>query len=108
MRALKVMFVCMCLVGITQLVWNQDHGVDAGRGTRGRVILGYLDPRTGTFTTKAQSFGAFSARHLFSRSLPQTFPQAQRSLAMPRSPHLVPTASIMRVLLDSQRSEGTP
>jgi hypothetical protein len=55
MRALRVMFVCMCLVGITQLVWNQDHGVDTGRGTRGQGIPGYLDPRTGTFTTKAQN-----------------------------------------------------
>jgi hypothetical protein len=57
MRASKVVFVCMCLLGMTQLVWNQDNGVDAGQGTRRQGIPRYIDPRTGTFTTKAQSSG---------------------------------------------------
>jgi hypothetical protein len=52
MRISKLIFVCMCLVGITQLVWSQNQHVGAGR--QGHGIPGYLDPRTGTFTTRAQ------------------------------------------------------
>jgi hypothetical protein len=52
MRISKLIFVCMCLVGITQLVWSQNQHTDAGRQAHG--IPGYLDPRTGTFTTRAQ------------------------------------------------------
>jgi len=45
----KTICLCVCLVGLTQLGWSQvnsrsDHG-----------IPGYLDPKTGTFTTKVQT-----------------------------------------------------
>jgi hypothetical protein len=51
-RISKLIFVCMCLVGITQLVWSQNQHTDAGG--QAHSIPGYLDPRTGTFTTRAQ------------------------------------------------------
>lgn len=50
----KVIFVCVCLVGLTQLVWSQSGGSDAVLGGRARGVPGYLDPRTGTFTAKVQ------------------------------------------------------
>jgi hypothetical protein len=58
MRMLKMIFVLVCVVGLTQLIWSQN-GSSASerteRDTHARGIPGYLDPRTGTFTTKAQS-----------------------------------------------------
>ena len=52
MRISKLIFVCICLIGITQLVWSQNQHVGAAKQSHG--IPGYLDPQTGTFTTKAQ------------------------------------------------------
>ena len=48
----KVIFVSVCLVGLTQLVWSQNGSASASGQTRG--IPGYLDPRTGAFTAKLQ------------------------------------------------------
>jgi len=55
MRISKLIFVCACLVGLTQLGWTQNQHLGANKQSHG--IAGYLDPRTGTFTTKAQSSG---------------------------------------------------
>jgi len=51
----KVVLVCVCLVGLTQLVWSQNAVMGAVPGGRTHGIPGYLDPRTGTFTTKVHS-----------------------------------------------------
>jgi hypothetical protein len=58
MRTWKVIFVCLCLAGFTQLVWCQEKSPDATHGTRGQGIPGYFDPRTSTFSTKAEPAGA--------------------------------------------------
>jgi hypothetical protein len=57
MRISKLIFVCVCLVGLTQLVWSQNQHLTGGLGRQAHGIPGYLDPRTGTFTTRAQSAG---------------------------------------------------
>jgi len=49
MKIARIIFVCVCLVGFTQLAWSQkpaspQHG-----------ILGYLDPVTGTFKPLVQN-----------------------------------------------------
>jgi hypothetical protein len=59
MRILKLMFVCMCLLGLNQLVWSQNQPTgsqtqNVGTSKQAHGIAGYLDPRTGTFTTKVQ------------------------------------------------------
>jgi len=61
MRISKLIFVCVCLVGLTQLVWSQNERVVGGPAKHSHGIAGYLDPRTGTFTTKAQGAGAADA-----------------------------------------------
>jgi len=50
MKISKTIFVAVCLVVLSQLVWSQQ----AVRRDAARGIPGYLDPKTGTFTTKAQ------------------------------------------------------
>jgi hypothetical protein len=60
MRTSKLIFVCLCLAGLTQLVWSQNKSVEAAHGTHWRGIPGYLDPQTRNFTTKAESSGASS------------------------------------------------
>ena len=54
MRLSKALFVCVCLVGLTQLVWSQNNGLGISHG---KGIPGYLDPRTGKFTTQTQNHG---------------------------------------------------
>jgi hypothetical protein len=54
MRISKAVFVCVCLVGLTQLVWSQNKGIGAFQE---KGIPGYLNPHTGTFTTRAQGSG---------------------------------------------------
>jgi hypothetical protein len=51
MKMSRLIFALVCLVGLTQLVWSQDKEM----GLRERGIPGYLNPRTSTFTTRAQS-----------------------------------------------------
>jgi hypothetical protein len=51
----KLMFVCACLVGLTQLGWSQNSNMRAMPGAHGHGIPGYLDPQTGTFTAKVQA-----------------------------------------------------
>jgi hypothetical protein len=51
MRMSKAIFVCVCLVGLTQLVWSQNKDIGAFQQ---KGIPGYLNPRTGTFTTRTQ------------------------------------------------------
>ena len=51
MRMSKAIFVCVCLVGLTQLVWSQNKDLGAFQE---KGIPGYLNPRTGTFTTRTQ------------------------------------------------------
>jgi len=53
MRTSKLIFVCVCLVGLAQLGWSESQHLGASKQSHG--IPGYLDPRTGTFTTKVQS-----------------------------------------------------
>jgi len=50
MRKSKLIFVCFCLVALTQLVWSQNNGMAAHR----HGIPGYLDPQSKSFTTKAE------------------------------------------------------
>jgi len=52
MRISKLIFVCVCFVGLAQLGWSQELHVASSKQSHG--IRGYLDPRTGTFTTKVQ------------------------------------------------------
>jgi len=54
MRLSIALFVCVCLVGLTQLVWSQNNGLGISHG---KGIPGYLDPRTGKFTTQVQNHG---------------------------------------------------
>jgi len=56
MRISKLIFVCVCLIGLTQIGWSQNQHLGASKQSHG--VAGYLDPRTGTFTTKAQISGA--------------------------------------------------
>jgi len=56
MRISKLVFVCVCLIGLTQIGWSQNQPLS--KQTRG--IPGFLDPRSGTFTTRAQSAGTNS------------------------------------------------
>lgn len=49
MRISKIMFVCICLVGLIQPAWSQN----ANKTSHG--IPGYLDPQTGAFTPVVQS-----------------------------------------------------
>lgn len=51
MKISKIIFAVVCIVGLTQLVWSQDEAM----GARERGIPGYLNPKTGTFSTRAQS-----------------------------------------------------
>jgi hypothetical protein len=55
----KVIFVSLfCLVGLTPLVWSQSQGQPLANGAAVRQnhgIPGYLDPQTGTFTTRLQN-----------------------------------------------------
>lgn len=61
MRMSKVIFVTLfCLVGLTPLVWSQSQDQPLANGAAVRQnhgIPGYLDPETGTFTTRMQSAG---------------------------------------------------
>lgn len=50
MKNWKIVFACVCLVGLTQLVWCQNDASGREHG-----IPGYLNPKTGMFTTRAQS-----------------------------------------------------
>jgi len=59
MKMSKTMCVCVCLVGLTQLVWSQQLDRQNARG-----IPGYLDPKTGTFTTRVQTPEAEKAKPL--------------------------------------------
>ena len=52
MRIAKLMLVCVCLAGLTQLVWSQSSSV---LKTHERGIPGFLDPKTGMFTARVQS-----------------------------------------------------
>jgi len=51
MRTSKLIFVCICLVGLSQLLWSQNNGM----ATHQHGIPGYLDPHSKTFTTKAEN-----------------------------------------------------
>jgi hypothetical protein len=55
MRSSKLTFICVCLMGLTQLVLGQDQTVQQ-RAHRHR-IRGYLDPQTGVFTARAEHSG---------------------------------------------------
>jgi len=50
MRTSKMMFVCVCVIALTQIGWGQQ----ANKQGAAPGIPGYLDPTTGTFTTKVQ------------------------------------------------------
>jgi hypothetical protein len=62
MKMLRVIFVSVCLVGLTQLLWSQNASVDMARHTQSHGVPGYLDPRTGIFTTRAQAAPAEGAQ----------------------------------------------
>ncbi len=55
MRMSKLILVCVCLVGLTQLVWSQNSNLSIAPGSRAHGVPGYLDPRTGTFTAKVHA-----------------------------------------------------
>lgn len=46
MRLPHALLLCVCLLGVTQLTWSQ---------TKATAIPGYLNPSTGTFTTRVSS-----------------------------------------------------
>jgi hypothetical protein len=52
MRTSRLIFVWVCLIAFTQLVWSQSQAADQGIQKRG--IPGYFNPQTGTFTPKAE------------------------------------------------------
>ena len=52
MKMSRVIFALVCLGGLSQLVWSQDDAIGA------RGIPGYLNPKTGIFTTRAHSESA--------------------------------------------------
>lgn len=52
MKILKAVCICICLVGLTQLVWSQDKKVAS---THQKGIPGFLDPQTGEFKARLQS-----------------------------------------------------
>jgi hypothetical protein len=57
MKISKVLFLgFFCLIGIAPLVWSRSQGQPLPAGTPGSShgIPGYLDPKTGTFTSRAQ------------------------------------------------------
>jgi len=54
MKISKAVFICVCLAGLTQLVWSQNRSSEAFQD---KGIPGYLNPRTRTFTTQAQDSG---------------------------------------------------
>ena len=49
MKLLHAFLVCICLLGATQLAWSQV------KESADHVIPGYLDPKTGKFTTQIAS-----------------------------------------------------
>jgi len=51
MKASKAILVCVCLIGLTQLVWSQNQGFPASRDGG---IARYLDSRAGMLTPQAQ------------------------------------------------------
>jgi hypothetical protein len=51
MKMSRMIFSLVCLVGITQVVWSQNEAL----GARKHGIPGFLDPKTGQFTTKVPS-----------------------------------------------------
>jgi len=55
MRIWKLMFVLVCFAGLTQLVWSQETNLNLTPGRRAHGIPGYLDPKTGQFTTRIQA-----------------------------------------------------
>ena len=55
MKLSKLILVCICFAGLTQLVWSQNSNLSAAPGGRAHGVPGYLDPRTGTFTTKVHA-----------------------------------------------------
>jgi len=55
MRMAKLMLVCICLAGLTQLVWSQNGTISKPGERAERGIPGFLDPRTGMFTARVQS-----------------------------------------------------
>lgn len=55
MSILKRIFCCVCLIGLTQLIWSQNSNSSIAPGSRAHGVPGYLDPRTGTFTAKVHA-----------------------------------------------------
>src|SRR5271157_520999 len=48
MKIAKTILLCICLAGLSQIVWSQNTSSDSTHG-----IPGYLDPRTGSFKPMA-------------------------------------------------------
>jgi hypothetical protein len=57
MSVSKMICVCLCvfLIGFTPPVRSQNQAREGALGKSDQGIPGYLDPRTGTFTTRAKS-----------------------------------------------------
>jgi len=66
MRVSKTVFLCACLVVLTQLVWSQNKGIGAFQEDG---IPGFLNPHTGKFTTRAQESGVKAHPQLSGTSL---------------------------------------
>jgi hypothetical protein len=54
MKISRMIVALVCFVGLTQLVWSQNGKV-AAVGNQSHGIPGFLDPQTGTFSTRVQS-----------------------------------------------------
>jgi len=59
MKRRSAILFCLCLVGLAQLVWSQNR---AARVSHEKGIPGYLDPRTGKFTTRVDDSALNAAK----------------------------------------------
>jgi len=57
MRKLTVILVGICFAGFAQLALGQMGSAGSAQMTHQHGVPGYLDPKTGTFTTRAHSSG---------------------------------------------------
>jgi hypothetical protein len=62
MKKSSVIFVSVCLVGLTQSLWSQNSSSVFGRHNQSHGVAGYLDPTTGVFTSRAHALQSSEAQ----------------------------------------------
>src|SRR5208283_2321768 len=55
MQISKMVFVCFLSIVLCTVGWTQAQPTQGALGKQAHGIAGYLDPQTGTFTTRAQT-----------------------------------------------------